>query len=310
MEELGIDVDYDPGTGYYHAQMKELPKGTYTFPKSSHTGTEMLILISVLSENEITIKNAALEPEIDDLIRFLNESGASISRNGTSIHIKGVKILKQSKPYTISWDRNEAITYAIFALATKGNVTISRIEESLIKTFNDTVLKIGGGVERLPDGRWRYYYKGQLKATDIITAPHPGFMTDWQPPWAVLMTQAYGHSTIQERVHENRFNYIEELRKMGVDIQFIKVPISNPAEYFFFNFDPSKKYNQTVRISGPQKLHNGVVSIPDLRAGTALITAALIADGESVIDDVTILERGYENFAQKLATLGAYIVNA
>jgi UDP-N-acetylglucosamine 1-carboxyvinyltransferase len=307
MEELGVEVDYDEGTGFYKAEMKSLPKGSYTFNKPSHTGTEMLILLSVLSDNEVRIENAGLEPEIDDLIRFLNESGARISRNGTTIYIKGVKELHQQKPYTISWDRNEAVLYAVLAVITKGDIIISRIEESVIRAFNDALQRAGGGVEHLSDGRWRYFYKGPLKAVDITTSPHPGFMTDWQPVWAVLMTQAQGKSIIQERVHENRFNYVDELRKMGADIEFIKTPINNPAEYFFFNFDPSKKYNQTIRINGPKELLSSTVEITDIRTGIALITAAFAAEGKSTLNAASVLEKGYEKIVDKTVALGGII---
>jgi len=307
MEELGIEVEYDSSTGYYHAEMKSTPHGSYTFNKTSHTATELLILIAVLSNDRVHIHNAALEPEIDDLIRFLNEAGGKIKRNGSTIDIEGVKELRQEKPYTLGWDRNEAVTYAVLAVITKGEIVISRIEETLIKTFNDLLSKAGGGVEKLPDGRWRYYYKGELKAVDITTSPHPGFMTDWQPPWAVLMTQANGECIIHERVYENRFSYVEELRKMGADIEFTKIPVSNPTEYFFFNFDPAKKYNQAVRIRGPKKLHNAVLSVADLRAGATLAIAALATEGESVLNGTSIMERGYEDFVEKITSLGGTI---
>lgn len=307
MEELGIDVEYNSNTGYYHAEMKTFPKGSYTFNKPSHTGTELLILISILSNDKVTIQNAGLEPEIDDLIRFLNESGAQIKRNGTSIMIQGVKELNQSKPYTIGWDRIEAATYAVLGVITKGDVVISKIEEPLIKTFNEALQKAGGGVERLPDGRWHYFYKEKIKSLDITTGPHPGFMTDWQPPWAVLMTQTDGQSIIHERVYENRFMYVDELRKVGAEIDFVKVPVTNPAEYFFFNFDPAKKYNQAIRIKGSQKLHSGVLNITDLRAGATLAIAALLAEGESVINGASIMERGYEDFVEKINILGGDI---
>lgn len=307
MEELGIEVEYDSSTGYYHAEMSTSPHGSYTFHKPSHTATELLILIAVLSSDKVHIHNAALEPEIDDLIRFLNESGGKIHRNGNSIDIEGVKELKQQKPYTIGWDRNEAVTYAVLAVITKGDIIISKIEDTLIKTFNDTLLKAGGGVEKLSDGRWRYFNKGPIKPVSITTGPHPGFMTDWQPPWAVLMTQADGESIIHERIYENRFSYVEELRKMGADMEFTKVPVSNPAEYFFFNFDPAKKYNQAIRIRGPKKLHNAVMEVADLRAGATLAIAALSTEGESVLNGTSQMERGYEDFVEKISSLGGKI---
>ena len=121
------------------------------------------------------------------------------------------------------------------------------------------------------------------------------------------MTQAKGESVIHERVFENRFSYVTELRKLGADIDFVKIPVKNPAEYFFFNFSPDKKYHQSIRIRGPQDLHGGVLNVADLRAGATLATAALIADGESVINGASIIERGYENFVEKVRSLGGEI---
>jgi UDP-N-acetylglucosamine 1-carboxyvinyltransferase len=121
------------------------------------------------------------------------------------------------------------------------------------------------------------------------------------------MTQAEGTAIVQERVYENRFAFMDELRKLGADIDYVKVPVINPSEFFFFNFDPSKKYNQAIRIKGPQKLHGGVVKISDLRAGATLAIAALVAAGESIINNAQILERGYEDFEKKIASLGGDI---
>ena len=121
------------------------------------------------------------------------------------------------------------------------------------------------------------------------------------------MTQADGESTIHERIFENRFSYVEELRKLGADIDYAKIPIKNPTDYFFFNFDPSKKYNQAIKIKGPQDLHGGVLEIADLRAGATLVIAALVAKGDSVVNGVSILERGYENFEAKIRSLGGEI---
>jgi UDP-N-acetylglucosamine 1-carboxyvinyltransferase len=307
MEALGIQVTFDDTTGYYHAQMKNLPKGNYTFKKPSHTGTELMIILSALSGDTIFIDNAGMEPEIDDLINFLNQSGANITRNNTSIKITGVKELRQTKPYTISMDRIEAVTYAVLAIATKGDIIISKIEESAIKTFNDKLIDAGGGVEHLADGRWRYFYKGALKAVDITTDPHPGFMTDWQPPWAFLMTQAKGDSMIVERIYENRFAYIDEFKKLGAEIKYVDYPVSNPAEFYFFNYDENKSYNQAINIKGSQELHSAILEVADLRAGATLAIAALAVEGESIIKGVAMMERGYEDFEEKITALGGDI---
>lgn len=307
MRKLGVSVDYDSDTGFYQAQMKAKPSGSYKFPKVSHTGTELLIMLSVFGKGKITLDNAALEPEIDELIRFLNSSGARIQKNGKKILLQGVDKLTLNQPFEIMTDRNEAVTFATLAIATKGEVEISTLNPEIISTFIQKMKSVGVGVEIFSKNKIKFYYNDSLKSSRIQTEPHPGFMTDWQPNWAILMTQSEGDSIIQERVFENRFSYVEEVRKLGANIDFIKMPVINPAEYFFFNFDPSKKYNQAIRIKGPQRLHGGVLNISDLRAGATLAIAALVSEGESVVNGASILERGYENFVEKVKSLGGDI---
>ncbi len=306
LHALGIHVTYDSATGYYDAIMDKKPAGTYTFPKPSHTGTEMMIMMSVFGDGVITIKNAAQEPEIDDLIALLNEGGARIEREGTDIVVTGVEKLVQQKPFTIASDRVEAITYAVAGIATQGDVTISHIEDHYIKTFVDTIQAAGAGVEKTGEGTWRFFYQ-PLHAMSIETAPHPGFLTDWQPLMAILMTQAEGKSVIHERIFENRFSYVEELKRLGAHIEYIEKGIENPQAHYHFNYDPEKEYQQTIEISGPQKLHGGVMTVADLRAGATLAIAALMAEGESYIKGVHHLERGYEGFVEKISKLGGEI---
>ncbi len=306
LKALGISVSYDSSTGYYDSEMPDKPHGEYTFPKPSHTGTELMILMSVFGEGVITIKNAAQEPEIDDLIHLLNQGGAKIERKGLDIEIVGVDRLVQKEPYTIASDRVEAITYAVAGIVTKGEVTISRIEDHYIKTFVDTIQKAGGGAEKVAEGTWKFYYK-PLHAMSVETEPHPGFLTDWQPLMAILMTQAQGKSVIHERIFENRFSYVEELRRLGAHIEYIDYEIGNPRSHYHFNYDPEKEYQQTIQITGPQKLHGGVMTVSDLRAGATLAIAALMAQGESYIKGIHHLERGYEDFVEKISGLGGNI---
>jgi len=307
MKDLGVAVSYDSETGFYHGEMKNKPSGAYTFKKPSHTGTELLLMLSVFSQGEIIIKNAALEPEIDDLIMFLNEGGARIVREDTDIRVKGVESLKQTKPFTIVSDRNEAITYAVLALVTGGDITISEIPEAYILTFIAKIKEIGGGVEEKQKHTFRFYHRGPLVAADIVTDPHPGFMTDWQPNWALLMTQATGTSHIHERVFENRFAYVDELKKLGAHIEYEDSEVANPSSFYLFNYETGKEYHQAIRITGPKKLHNGVLKVADLRAGATLALAALMAEGETVITGVSIMERGYEDFVRKITELGGTI---
>jgi len=306
LKALGVLLNYDSGTGYYNSTIDGKPAGTYSFPKPSHTGTELMILMSVFGEGTITIKNVALEPEIDDLISFLNEAGARIAREGNDIVVVGVEALHQTEPFTISSDRVEAITYAIAGIATHGDVTISHIADHYITSFVDVMTNAGAGVKRISEGTWRFFYQ-PLRAMSIETAPHPGFLTDWQPLMAVLMTQAEGKSIIHERIFENRFSYVSELRKIGAEIEYVDYPVENPEGHYHFNYDPSKKYNQTIQITGPQKLHEGVMNVEDLRAGATLAIAALICPGESYVRGIHHLERGYEDFVEKITALGGEI---
>ncbi|MDA1316885.1 MAG: UDP-N-acetylglucosamine 1-carboxyvinyltransferase [bacterium] len=306
LKALDIEVAYDSSTGYYDAVMTQKPHGSYVFPKPTHTGTEMMIMMSVFGQGTIVIENAAQEPEIDDLINFLNEGGAQISRDESTITIEGVSSLSQSKPYTIAPDKIEAATYAVLGIASKGDVTISAVPKHFIHTFNQTLKSIGAGVEDLGDGKWRYYYQ-PMHGAHIETAPYPGFVTDWQPLLAVLLTQAEGESTIHERIFENRFSYVKELRKLGAQITFIKKDISDPGQHYHFNFDPKKEYKQTIQINGIRTLHGGVLNVSDLRAGATLAIAALISTGTSYVNGIHHLQRGYENFIEKVKALGGDI---
>jgi len=307
LKELGGIVEYDHETGYYHAKLPSKTHGTYTFEKPSHTGTEFMIMLSLFSGGTVRIHNAALEPEIDDLISFFNEGGAKIHREGTSILVEGVTSLTQEKPYTIVSDRNEAVTFAVLGLITKGDVTVGPINPQLLDVFISTVKKCGGGVEILGEDNVRFYYYGPMKATHIETEPHPGFMTDWQQNWVVLMTQAEGISTVHERVFENRFAFVSELQKLGAQIEFDNTPVVNPKDYYHFTYNEEKTYHQAIKIFGPQQLHSGVLTVTDLRAGATLAIAALLVPGESIVNGVSILERGYERFVEKVIKLGGEI---
>ena len=187
-----------------------------------------------------------------------------------------------------------------------GDITISSISEHFITPFLEVLNKTGAGVERLPDNNWRFYYK-PIKAVDIETSPHPGFLTDWQPLFAVLMSQASGQSIIHERIFENRFSYVEELWRLGAKIEYIHHPVENPVSHYFFNYDQNKTYQQTIQVTGPQNLHGGVLTMADIRAGATLAVAALVANGESYLREVQHMERGYEDFEKKIRNLGGEI---
>ena len=306
-KKLGGLVEYEHATGFYHAKLSGKIYGSYTFEKPSHTGTEFMIMLSVFAEGVVQIHNVALEPEIDDLISFFNEGGAQIHREGSSITITGVTSLVQKKPYTIVSDRNEAVTFAVLGLITKGDITVGPIDPHILDAFISEVKQYGGGVELISTDKIRFYYKGPFVASHIETEPHPGFMTDWQQNWVVLMTQAQGVSTVHERVFENRFAFVSELQKLGAKIEYDTAVVANPKQYYHFTYDPEKAYKQAIKIYGPQQLHSGVLTVTDLRAGATLAIAALLVPGESIVNGVSILERGYERFVEKVTQLGGDI---
>lgn len=304
---LGIKVKYDSETGYYHAKIVRKPKGFYKFEKPSHTGTELLMLIGLMTDEKVVIDNIANEPEIDDLILYLNSAGANIVEEKNKITVCKISKLRQTEPFSIMSDRNELVTYATLAVASKGNVIIGPIDENLVTSFLEIMEKTGAGVEKISNFKYNFFYKGEIEPVDIETSPHPGFMTDWQPSWAILMLKANGLSIIHERVFENRFSYVEELKKLGAKIDFVDIKVDNPEFFYHFNHEKDKIYQQTIKIQGGAKLHNAVLNIADLRAGAALVCAALLSEGESVVNGSSILERGYENFVEKVRKLGGEI---
>lgn len=305
MKSLGIHIKYSSKTGYYEAKMIDKPSGHYEFSKPTHTGTELLIMLSALGKSKVVLENCSNEPEIDNLIEFLNESGAKIMKINGRVEVEGVNRLKFKKPFKIISDRNEAITYISLVLATGGRIKLNNIV-SHIGVFIDKVKEVGVRIKFNTNGLFFNFVK-PLTAVDIQTLPHPGFMTDWQPNWAVLMTRAKGSSLITERVFENRFAYVDELKKLGAKIKFVERKVENPENFYFFNFEKGKKYQQTIKIEGPVNLHGGVLNIGDLRAGACLAIAALVAKGESIVNGVSILERGYEDFVRKVTSLGGNI---
>ena len=304
---LGIKVDYDPDTGYYHAKISEKPEGIYRFEKPSHTGTELLMLVGLMTEKKVVIENIANEPEIDDLILYLNSAGANIIEEENKITINKSSELKQKEVFTIMSDRNELVTYATLAVASGGDVTIGPINENLVSSFIKIMRDAGAGVEEISNFKYRFYYQGKIKSVNIETSPHPGFMTDWQPSWAILMLKANGSSVIHERVFENRFLYVEELKKLGAKIDFVDMKVENPEFFYHFNFEKESDYKQIIKIQGGEELHNAILIISDLRAGAALACGALLATGESIVSGASILERGYEDFVEKIKKLGGEI---
>lgn len=281
----------------------------YTFNKPSHTATEVLVMIASLTSGETILNNTALEPEIDDLIDLLNSMGARIKRqtnNPKTIIINGVHSLHAAEHQIIA-DRNEAVTFACAALATQGSINILRLNPKIIQTFLNTVqtmgAKINAGSEEVSIS-----WTQPLKAISIETDTEPGFMTDWQPLFSVLLTQAIGCSTIIEKIWPSRFQHLHQLKKMGAKFCLFNPEISHPETYYHFNPENDlPDYFHGAKIYGPTKLKPADFTINDLRAGSSLTLAALTANGKSIIDNVEFIERGYEKLADRLCSLGADI---
>lgn len=305
LKAMGAEITYKDG--FFYASTKGLQGTKFKFNKNTHTGTETLIMAATLAKGTTVIENAALEPEIDDLINFLNSMGAKIKREKDKIiKIEGVKSL-HGTDYTIMPDRNEAVTFAIGAYVTKGDVLVRQMKKEFISAFLDKLKKAGASFDIQPDGI-RFYKSKSYKATDVTTNPEPGFMTDWQASWALFASICHGTSTIHETVYESRFGYVSELKKMGADITFFNPKVKNPVEYYNFNWeDRNPLYYQAIKIHGPVNLHNAVVEVGDLRAGATLVLAALAAQGESIVLGIEHIDRGYEHFEKRLMSLGANI---
>jgi UDP-N-acetylglucosamine 1-carboxyvinyltransferase len=308
LKKMGAEISYHSDDGYFYGKTKGLRGATVRFAKNTHTGTETLILAAVLARGRTILENAAEEVEIDDLIRFLNTMGANIHREKSrKIIIDGVEVLHGTE-YTIMSDRNEEVTFAIAAVMTGGDIIVKNSSRSNLQAFLKIFTKAGGQVQVVDGQTTRYLSNGVLRPTDIVTVAYPGFMTDWQAPWAVMMTQAKGISTIHETVFESRFSYVSELKKMGGDIEFFDPAIKNPETFYNFNWnDRVPGFHQGIRIAGPTPLHNAVLEIDDLRAGATLILAALTANGESIVHGVEQVDRGYEKIEERLRKLGARI---
>lgn len=279
----------------------------YEFPKNSHTGTEALILAAVLAKGKTEIKNAATEPEVDDLILFLNKMGAKIKRISTrEIEINGVTHLRGAI-HKVMPDRNEAVTFSCMALGTGGEIEIEGVNHEHVRSFIKKVKEAGGAIQ---EGKNKLVvkFKDQLKATNITTQSYPGFMTDWQSLWTALMTQAKGASIVHETIFESRFVYVSYLSKMGAEIELFSPGIKNPDKAYNFDWDENTtSLPHAAKVFGPKQLHGSSLEVTDIRAGATLVFAALMAEGKSEIAGIEHIERGYEDLEGRLERLGAKI---
>jgi len=305
LKALGVKLEIK--NNLIHASCSQLTGALYTFSKPTHTGTETMIMAAVLAKGKTILRNAALEPEVDDLINFLNQMGAKITRLANRvIEIEGVKKLKPVI-YKVMPDRNEAVSYAIAALITKGDIIVENAREKDLTAFLAKLQKTGAGIEKADYGL-RFFYQKPLTAVDITTEPHPGFMTDWGPLWSVLATQCRGTSRIIETVFTSRFQFVKDLQSMGAKIKFFQPQAANPEEFYNFNLEDDRPDNfHGIKVSGITPLVGKTITITDIRAGATLALAGLAAQGQTILTGLEHIDRGYENFAGRLLKLGAKI---
>jgi UDP-N-acetylglucosamine 1-carboxyvinyltransferase len=305
LRAMGVELDQQDGM--LLAKTAGLHGTTYRFNKNTHTGTETLIMAAVLAKGTTILENSALEPEIDDLIRFLSAMGAKIRRRAFKvIEIEGVDKL-HGAIHRVMPDRNEAVSYACAAIASKGDIVVENARQEDLVAFLSKLDEVGAGYE-VGDYGIRFYYKQPLRAADIETEIHPGFMTDWQPLWATLVCHAEGASIIHETVMQNRFQYVETLQQMGAKIELFNPEVAHPEQTYNFEWkDATGKDIHAIRIIGPTQFHGGEFVVHDLRAGATTMLAAISGSGTTILHNIEQVERGYQKIEEKLRQLGAKI---
>jgi UDP-N-acetylglucosamine 1-carboxyvinyltransferase len=284
LEKMGVHITQEHG--YLDARAERLCGAHLLFDKITVTGTEDLLMAAVLAEGETLMENCAREPEVIDLAALLNAMGAKIDGAGTStICVQGVSRLHGAR-YRINPDRIEAGTFLIAGAITGGDLTVADCNPAHLSAIINKLQEAGARVEILGADSVRVSGNGKLRAADISTEEYPGFPTDMQAQYMALATQAEGVSTVQENIFENRFMHVQELARMGANI---------------------KVEGRTATVRGPARLSAAAVMCSDLRASASLVLAALVADGESIVDRVYHMDRGYERIEEKLAGVGAEI---
>ena len=285
LEKLGAKISLN--NGYIEAKAKKLIGANIEFEGVTVTGTENLMMAASLAEGLTILTNVAKEPEISDLADFLNSMGAKISGAGTDeIRIEGVEELTGTT-FKIPADRIEAGTYLVAAAITNGKITIKKIDSARMGSIIETLQKTGAEVCLNENSISIDMTKNTIKPVDIVTAPFPGFPTDMQAQFTVLNCIGRGESRVKETIFENRFMHVQELNRMGTDITI---------------------NGTTAFINGVDSISGAQVMATDLRASASLILAGLIAKGETIVDRIYHIDRGYERIEEKLNYLGANII--
>jgi len=284
LKKLGVNISLK--NGYIEAKVKKLKSANIVFDGITVTGTENLMMAASLAEGVTTLQNVAKEPEIKDLAEFLNKMGAKIDGAGTDlIKITGVKQLHGAE-FSIPADRIEAGTYLVAAVVTQGDILIENIDPDRLMQVIEKLKETGATIEYDKNSISVFMRESIPKPVDITTAPFPNFPTDMQAQFSVINAISSGTAKVYETVFENRFMHVLELNRMGCDI--------------------SVKGNQAI-IKGVNSLYGAEVMATDLRASASLIIAGLCAEGETIVDRIYHIDRGYERIEEKLNYLGAEI---
>lgn len=284
LKELGASVERS--NGWYKTQAAALTGAHIILPEFSVTATENTLMAAVNAHGTTTIELAAAEPHVTDLVEFLKQMGAAIDGEGThTLTVRGGGAL-HGATHTIIPDQIEIGTFAVAAAATHGDLTLSAVAPAHLSSIIELLRRIGVRIS-IDDTTLTVSASGSLASFKLQALPHPGFPTDLQAPFGVLATQCTGTSLIHDPLYEGRMGYVAELIKMGANAVVC---------------DPHR-----VLISGPTPLYGQEIKSLDLRAGATLVIAGLIAEGETVIREPEVLDRGYEGLAEKLQALGAEI---
>ena len=284
LEKMGAVITQEHG--YLEARAERLKGAHIVFDKITVTGTEDLLMAAVLAEGETLFENCAREPEVTDLAAMLSAMGARIEGAGTAtIRVHGVDKLHGVR-HRINPDRIEAGTFLVAGAITGGDLIVANCNPAHLGAIIDKLQEAGARVDTLSHDSIRVRADGDLRATDISTQEYPGFPTDMQAQYMALATQCEGVSQVRENIFENRFMHVQELVRMGANIAVD---------------------GRTATVRGRSQLSAAAVMCSDLRASASLVLAALVADGESILDRVYHMDRGYERIEEKLRGVGAQI---
>ena len=302
LRRFGAKVDRTDGALHLTTNGRRLQGTTIDLPYPSVGATEQTLLTAVRAEGKTVLTGAAVEPEIIDLIDVLQKMGAIISVDtDRTITIEGVDALEGFNHRAIP-DRIEAGSWACAALTTGGDITVLGARQTAMSAFLNVFRKVGGAFEVKEEGIRFYHPGGELHSMAMETNVHPGFMTDWQQPLVVALTQAKGLSIVHETVYENRLGFTNALNQMGANIQLYRECLTG-AECRF----GARNYYHSAVIAGPTPLHGSDIVVPDLRGGFSYLSAALAAEGISHVKGINLIDRGYADFMDKLYALDAQV---